>query len=144
MRRSYTWLIGAAATAAVLVPAGYAGWAVSTWDGGPGAADCAEAVAFAGGRLPAQATEAHCTDNGGWQERGYLVDFRMPREELAQRLTTAFPRMRLTDDGTQGLDFGDAPGPHGTPPQDQARTVRLKAVYESDGTALVKLRAFDG
>ncbi|MFJ8626771.1 hypothetical protein ACIRD3_28585 [Kitasatospora sp. NPDC093550] len=143
MRRSYRWLVGTVAAAAVLTPVCYAGWAVSSWDGRPGAADCEEVMAFAGGKLPAQATGVHCTDNGGWQDRGYLAEFRMPREELAQRLTTAFPRVRVTGDGAKGLDFGDALGPQAKPPGGQAMTVRLRAVYDGDGTALVKLEAFD-
>ncbi|MFD8753473.1 hypothetical protein ACFV0O_21220 [Kitasatospora sp. NPDC059577] len=142
MRARLTWLIGSAA-AALVSPFAYAGWALGNWDGSPGAADCSEVMAFADGELPARATEARCTDNGGWQDRGYLAEFRMPREELAQRLTAAFPRVRLTGDTARGLDFGNALGPHATPPGGQASTVSLKAVYDGDGTARVTLEAFD-
>ncbi|MFD8707393.1 hypothetical protein ACFV1W_33230 [Kitasatospora sp. NPDC059648] len=120
------------------------GYAVTHWEiGGPTAADCSEVMAFAGGKLPAQATEVHCTDKGGWQDRGYDADFRMPREDLAQRLSTAFPRVRLTGGTTAGLDFGNALAPDAKPPGDQAVTVHLKAAYDGDGTALVRLQAFN-
>ncbi|MFJ9457097.1 hypothetical protein ACIRST_18665 [Kitasatospora sp. NPDC101447] len=111
-----------------------------TEGGKPHAVGCSEAMEFAGGSMPAQATEAVCTDDGGWQDRGYTVEFRMPRDELAQRLTAAFPRVRPGTDNASGLSFGSADASR---PDGQAMFVHLDATYEAGGTARVKLRAFD-
>ncbi|MFD7453246.1 hypothetical protein [Kitasatospora sp. NPDC059827] len=143
MRKRYRWLIGSTAAAAVLAPVAYAGYALANWDGSPAAADCSKVMAFAGGSLPAEATGATCADNGGWQERGYTAEFRMPRTDLAARLAAAFPRVRLDTDTSAGLGFGNAHETDGSRPAEQATVLRLRADYEADGTARVKLDAFN-
>ncbi|MEU9042211.1 MULTISPECIES: hypothetical protein [unclassified Kitasatospora] len=114
-----------------------------TEDGKPHAVGCSEAMEFAGGSIPAQATETVCTDDGGWQDRGYTVEFRMPRAELAQRLAAAFPRVRLGTDNASGLRFGNAHETNATRPSGQAGFLHLDATYDDDGTARVRLGAFD-
>ncbi|SOB83799.1 hypothetical protein [Streptomyces sp. 1331.2] len=114
-----------------------------TQGGKPHAATCSEAMGFAGGSMPAEATETVCTDDGGWLDRGYTVEFRMPRAELATRLAAAFPRVRLGTDNATGLSFANAQETDAARPGGQAMFLYLDATYDAGGTARVKLRAFD-
>ncbi|MER7850134.1 hypothetical protein ABTZ03_40080 [Kitasatospora sp. NPDC096077] len=144
MRSGSRWLIGITTAAAVVAPVAYVGYGLYSWDGSPAGIGCSTAVAFAGGSLPVQATEARCTDDDVPQEQAYTAEFRMPREDLAARLAAAFPRVRLGTDDASGLSFGNAHEANGPHPSGQATEIRLRASYDADGTALVRLRAFNG
>ncbi|WP_188295851.1 hypothetical protein [Streptomyces sp. CBMA156] len=111
--------------------------------GRPVEADCSKVVDFAGGSMPAEATGARCTDTGGWQEQGYEAEFRMPRADLAARLTAAFPRVRLVDEGTSRMSLRNRDETDENRPRGKAMLVELDVAYESDTTALVKLNATD-
>ncbi|MFE4518551.1 hypothetical protein ACFRMQ_30715 [Kitasatospora sp. NPDC056783] len=149
--RVLTWITAGLVTAILLGPAVFLALFVVLWNdsdrwldsGASTGTACSRVLAFAGGSLPAQATGASCTDDGAWQVQGCTAEFRMPREELAARLTAAFPRVRLDHEDTAGLSFGNAHEANGSRPRGQAMEVHLKAAYQPDGTALVELRAFD-
>ncbi|SED05553.1 hypothetical protein [Streptomyces sp. TLI_105] len=96
--------------------------------------DCADAMEFARGRLPAGAEDARCTGTH-WQDSYITVDFRMPRAGVADWLRTTYPSGRppVSCDGDLCLDVDF----------DQALYVDVKVVYEDGGTALVHLGSFD-
>ncbi|MFH8382671.1 hypothetical protein ACH4E7_17230 [Kitasatospora sp. NPDC018058] len=111
--------------------------------GKPSAVSCSDVMKFAGASMPAQATGASCTDTGGWMDRGYTAEFTMPQTDLAQRLTTAFPRVRLTGDRAEGLDFANSQETNEARPSGQAMFLELKATYTAGSTARVTLEAFN-
>ncbi|MFI9163519.1 hypothetical protein [Kitasatospora aureofaciens] len=142
------WLVrGAVSFLAVTLVAAvsYVGYHVLGPDdaGKPTAVSCSEVMKFAGASMPAQATGASCSDSGGWRDRGYTAEFTMPRTNLAQRLTTAFPRMRLTGDRADGLDFSNSQETNETRPSGQAVFLDLKAAYTTEDAARVTLQAFN-
>ncbi|MFF5712033.1 hypothetical protein [Streptomyces sp. NPDC012756] len=102
--------------------------------GKPQPVDCAEAMTFAHGRLPADAEDARCAE-AHWQDSYVTVDFRMPRAGVADWLRTTYPtgRRPVSCDGDLCLDAD----------YDQALYVNVKVVYEDGGTALVHLSSFN-
>ncbi|MFJ9441429.1 hypothetical protein ACIRRH_06090 [Kitasatospora sp. NPDC101235] len=143
--RLLTWLTAGLVTVVLLGPAVYLGLIVFVWtssDDGPARTGCSKVLAFAGGSLPAEAAGASCTDDGSWQEEGYGAEFRMPRADLAARLTEAFPRVRQDAASASGLSFS-SDGAAGTHPSGQAAVVRLNVTYDDTETARVSLRAFN-
>lgn len=102
---------------------------------------CSEVAEFAGGRMPEEATDKKCLDDGGWFSRGYTAEFRMPRKDVAARLTRAFPRVTVGYEQPDKLRLS-VPG-QSEPSQDQAQCVYIDVTYEDAVTALVKLQAFN-
>ncbi|MCD9143642.1 hypothetical protein [Streptomyces albireticuli] len=103
---------------------------------------CAEATGFAGGRMPEEATDKKCVDDGGWLDQGYTVESRMPREDVAAKLLKAFPRTRqLPDSYEWDLEFTNSQ--ETDRPAGGASHIELGVDYEEDGTASVTLRAFN-
>ncbi|MFF0555587.1 hypothetical protein ACH4ZU_29760 [Streptomyces sp. NPDC020472] len=96
--------------------------------------DCAKAMEFARGRLPADAEDARCTGTH-WQDSYITVDFRMPRAGVADWLRTTYPSgeppVSCDGDLCRSVDY------------DQVLYVDVKVVYEDGGTALVHLASFD-
>ncbi|WP_225801469.1 hypothetical protein [Streptomyces sp. NK15101] len=96
--------------------------------------DCAEAMEFARGRLPAGAEDARCTGMH-WQDSYITVDFRMPRTGVADWLKTTYPGGEPPASCDADLCLDEDYG--------QALYVHVKVVYEDGGTALVHLTSFD-
>ncbi|MFJ7910238.1 hypothetical protein [Kitasatospora sp. NPDC096204] len=144
MRTSRTrWLIRSCVAATLLWPVVWTGVEVYAFFTGNLGADCSKVMVFVGGSMPADAREIHCRNNGGWLDRSYTAEFRMPRTDLAARLAEAFPRVRPGTAYGPGLSFSNSQEPNEARPSRQAMTVYLNAEYDSDGTARVKLQAFD-
>ncbi|MFJ7959538.1 hypothetical protein ACIQ62_24970 [Streptomyces sp. NPDC096319] len=101
--------------------------------GKPQPVDCAAAMQFAHGRLPADAEEARCTE-AHWQDSFVTVDFRLPRAGVADWLETTYPGAKAPaacdGDLCRDTDFG------------QALYVSVEVAYEGDA-ALVHLTAFN-
>ncbi|WP_369145102.1 hypothetical protein [Streptomyces sp. R44] len=95
--------------------------------------DCAKAMEFAHGRLPADAEDARCTGTH-WQDSYITADFRMPRADVADWLRTTYPEGKPSigcdKDLCVSVDY------------DQALYVDVEVVYEGS-TALVHLSSYD-
>lgn len=92
------WVSVAAATPLLLlfsVAATYLQFMGFIWyAAGPLREDCGQVERYAGGTIPAGATDLACTDTGNFNDRDHEIDFRMPREGAEERLLDAFPRLR--------------------------------------------------
>lgn len=147
--RTRKWVTRGIVTALALAPLVWIGLAVHEVMSGkvfePHKASCKKATAFAGGRMPEGATDEKCMDDGGWMDRGYTAEFRMPRENVAAKLLEAFPRTRDTSAPATGTDSGGlsfSNAPETEIPADQASNITLEVTYEDETTALVTLKAF--
>ncbi|MEU1232424.1 hypothetical protein [Streptomyces sp. NPDC005828] len=118
------------------LPVGVLAWGVYSFTeaGRTQPVDCADAMEFARGRLPATAEDARCT-GAHWQDTVVTVDFRMPRAGVADWLRTTYPgggpALSCEGDLCLAVDY------------DQVLYVNVKVVYEDGGTALVHLESFD-
>ncbi|MGV9271584.1 hypothetical protein ACWDRR_43860 [Kitasatospora sp. NPDC003701] len=145
-RRWFKWSVIALGVGFVLSPVVCLALVVSTFaavDGSAKRVGCSEVVEFAGASMPAQATGASCTDTNSLMDRGCTAEFRMPRADLADRLTAAFPRVRPVETYGPWLRFVNSQEADGTRPQVQAMFVELDVTYEVDAAALVRVKAFD-
>ncbi|WP_018569020.1 hypothetical protein [Streptomyces sp. PsTaAH-124] len=155
----------AAALAALGVLAAAAAGEARDEPGGPRQADCAEALAFGGARLPAGAHDARCTVRT-WLDTEYEAVFRMPRRDVRGRLRATYPD--APESGTAScvpdsagppgsadpaglcLDLGLTEGdgnragrvPGSADPGFGAAAVQVAVVYEGPDQALVTFTAF--
>ncbi|MFF3316660.1 hypothetical protein ACFYV5_14250 [Streptomyces sp. NPDC003035] len=113
-------------------------WGAMAWSetGEPQPVDCAEAMEFARGALPANAADARCT-HAYWQETRVTADFRMPREEYEPWLTATYPSRRPAAYCEHGLT-GCVTVEYG-----EAKSVHVGVAYEDGDTVLVRLTASD-
>ncbi|MFF1484696.1 hypothetical protein ACIGZH_03905 [Streptomyces sp. NPDC058319] len=133
--------------------------------GDPRQADCAEALAFGGARLPAGAHDARCTVRT-WLDTEYEAVFRMPRRDVRGWLRATYPD--APESGTAScvpdsagpagpagpadlcLDLGLTEGdgnhagrvPGSAAPGFGAAAVQVEVVYEGPDRALVTFTAF--
>ncbi|MEU1865617.1 hypothetical protein [Streptomyces gardneri] len=133
--RWWIWLLVGLTVLCGLPVTMMAWWVYSFGEAGrPQPVDCAEAMDFARGRLPADAEDARCTGMH-WQDSYVTVDFRMPRAGVADWLKATYPDAEpdtpCEEDLCRVVDH------------DQVLYVHVKVVYEDDGTGLVHLTSFD-
>lgn len=149
----------AAALAALGVLAAAAAGEARDEPGGPRQADCAEALAFGGARLPAGAHDARCTVRT-WLDTEYEAVFRMPRRDVRGRLRATYPDSAgspgsvgppgSADPAGLCLDLGLTEGdgnragrvPGSADPGFGAAAVQVAVVYEGPDQALVIFTAF--
>lgn len=91
--------------------------------------DCGQVGRYAGGTVPAGATDVACTGSGNLNNRDREIDFRMPREGAEERLLDAFPRLRRESRCAADACFHVEPdeGVHA------GRAVCLEATVEYEG-----------
>ncbi|MGW6395225.1 hypothetical protein ACWFR1_33065 [Streptomyces sp. NPDC055103] len=135
--RPWTWVwVSAVVTLFCGGPLALLVWGAMAWDdiGRPEPVDCAEAMTFARGALPADATEARCTA-AHWQDTTVEAEFRMPRDRVkawvAGTYPTGEPSYACEQDLCVDVSYGDA------------LYVHLRVAYEDGVTALVRVEAFD-
>ncbi len=105
---------------------------------------CSEVVQFAGATMPEEATDKKCVDGGGWSDRGYTVDFRMPRTpDLTARILEAFPRTALHGEEAGKLHFGIDFDREKTKPEGLSTYLYVDVTVEGGDTALVHVQAFN-
>ncbi|MYR62698.1 hypothetical protein GTY54_43025, partial [Streptomyces sp. SID625] len=81
--------------------------------GAPRQADCAEALASGGARLPAGAHDARCSVRT-WLDTEYEAVFRMPRRDVRGWLRATYPDVPEIRDGAcvpDSADSADSAGP---------------------------------
>ncbi|MFF0963700.1 hypothetical protein ACWDQO_04010 [Streptomyces sp. NPDC003703] len=102
----------AAALAALGVLAAAAAGEARDEPGGPRQADCAEALAFGGARLPAGAHDARCTVRT-WLDTEYEAVFRMPRRDVRGWLRATYPDAPESGTASCVPDSAGSPGSAG-------------------------------
>ncbi|MFC0598053.1 hypothetical protein [Streptomyces palmae] len=103
---------------------------------------CSKVASFAGGKLPEERTDEHCTERSALdvQMRG---SFRMPRAAVTEWLDTSFPGSRKHDLSRFSSCECDMDLDIQTPPAGaRAAAVQITIVYENADTASVDLLAF--
>ncbi|MEU7070759.1 hypothetical protein AB0B30_08070 [Streptomyces narbonensis] len=134
-RRTWIW-VSVLATFFCGGPLAFLVWGAMVWDdiGKEKPYDCAEAMAFARGRLPAGAEDARCTERH-FQDSFVTADFRMPRAEVAPWLAATYPTGTTEPTCKQDLCVDVS--------YDQLLYVDVQVTYEDGDTALVRVEAFD-
>lgn len=137
--RAWTWVwVSALVTVLCGGPLALLVWGAMAWDeiGEAKPVDCAEAMEFARGSLPAGAQDPVCTA-AHWQDTQVTVEFRMERAAYEPWLAAAYPTREpaLTCDhglaACSAVSFGES------------LFVNVGVAYEDGDTALVRLKAFD-
>ncbi|MDX3093640.1 hypothetical protein PV703_14480 [Streptomyces sp. ME01-24h] len=91
--------------------------------------DCGQVERYAGGTVPAGATDLACTNSGSLNDRDYAIDFRMPGPGAEDRLLDAFPRLRQESRCATDACFRIQPDE----PADAGRSGYLEATVEYEG-----------
>ncbi|MET9880225.1 hypothetical protein ABZZ36_37295 [Actinacidiphila glaucinigra] len=107
----------------------------------PHSVDCAETEPFFGGSMPPGATEVVCTNTRGFMDQAYDADFRLPRERLADRLTAAFPRLRVSQSCKADLCLHNRPDEQRN--DELSSYMEVTVTYQRDDTALIHIAAYN-
>lgn len=103
---------------------------------------CAEALAFGGASLPAEAHIGNCTLQQGI-DTAYAAVLRMPREDVRDWLRETYPNApEARSDASCGALCLDVSHENGLPATAGAHVVQVRVEYENAETARVRFSAF--